>query len=66
MANIDIRVRITCDRAIEKGEVLDIYPDEVYAKSGGYGSSLCLMVEKTIHPILRVEELKKNTETDNG
>lgn len=61
MNQIEFRVRITCERTIKKGEILDIYPDEVYARPG-YGSTICLMVEKTIRPILRAEEPKKNTD----
>ena len=49
MANLEVRVRIKCNRDISKGEILEPYPEEVYTKPG-YSSTACLMVEATIHP----------------
>jgi hypothetical protein len=43
---LDIRLRVKCERTIEKGEILDLYPEEIYMKSG-YGNS-CLMIETTV------------------
>jgi hypothetical protein len=62
MATLRIQLRIKCDRTIEKGEILQLNPDEVYTKAG-YNYDTILMIETTINPIPTPKEYQKAVES---
>jgi hypothetical protein len=61
MSQIEVRLRIKCKRDIREGEILEPYVDEIYAKSS-YGSTVILVFEATIHPVVLPKELERKSE----